>query len=341
MNNTEEITRNADLVSLVEKAGGQPKKSNSEWRSFCPLHGGHNPTSFAIYNESGKQYWKCFTRAECGGGDAIDFVMKWQGIQFLQAIEYLGGGRQIDRAEMAKFAAERAERAARELENQIARAQTTLAELRQAQNWIYYHDQLDQNEEYRQLWNVRGVPDVWQDLWYLGYAPCFTASTPMGLWKTPTLSIPIFAEGNATDPVSLRHRLLNPPAPGDKYRPERPGLKAAPFVADPENKPDNVLVVEGEIKAMVSYITLDSTKWQVMGIPGKRIFHDLIPQLRGRQVVVCLDPDALPEAEEMARAVSGRVLEIQFKIDDAINAGMIDKDMLRQLIRASRKVRSA
>jgi hypothetical protein len=340
MNDTDEITRNADLVSLVEKAGGQPKKVCSEWRCACPLHGGHNPSGFAIYTNAGKQFWKCFSRSECGGGDVIDFVMKWQGIKFPEAVEYLGGSRQIDRVEMAKLAADRAERAARELEIQIAKAQSVLTDLRQAQAWIRYHEQLDQHKEYRQMWNVRGIPDVWQDLWYLGYDPCFTASTPMGLWKTPSLSIPIFEEGNPNEPISVRHRLLNPPTPGDKYRPDRAGLKAAPFVADPENKPDNVLVVEGEIKAMVSYITLDSTKWQVMGIPGKKIFHDLLPQLRGRQVIICLDPDALHEAEEMAQSVSGRVVEITVKIDDAINAGQLDRDALRQLIRTSRKVHS-
>ncbi len=340
MNDTDEITRNADLVSLVEKAGGMPKKVCSEWRCACPLHGGHNPTGFAIYTEAGKQFWKCFSRSECGGGDAIDFVMKWQNLQFLAAVDYLGGSRQIDRAEMARLAAERAERAAKELEAQIIKAQATLAELRQAQTWIKYHEQLDQHPEQRALWNARGIPDVWQDLWYLGYAPNFSVSTASGLWKTPTLSIPIFQEGNSAEPISLRHRLLNPPTPGDKYRPDRAGLKAVPFIADPEHKPDNVLVVEGEIKAMVSYITLDSTKWQVMGIPGKKIFHDLIPQLRGRQVIICLDPDALAEAEEMAQTVSGRVVELTVKIDDAINAGQLDRDTLRQLIRTSRKVRA-
>ena len=77
-----------------------------------------------------------------------------------------------------------------------------------------------------------------------------------------------------------------------------------------------------------------------MGIPGKRIFKDLIPQLQGRQVVICLDPDALHEADEMARAVSGRVIELTDKIDDVINAGVLDRDMLRRLIRASRKVKA-
>lgn len=334
----EAVTARTDLLALVEKAGSQPKRMGADYRCACPLHGGNNPTGFAIYNEGGKQHWKCYTR-DCGGGDAIDFVMKWQGIGLPQALEYLGGGRQIDRAELAKIASERAERAAKELEAQIARAQATLTELRQAQTWLRYHEQLEQDDQRRQLWRERGIPDVWQDLWFLGYAPSFSVSTSFGQWHTPTLSIPIFSEGEPSEPISLRHRLINPPSPTDKYRPDRAGLKAAPFIADPENKPENVLVVEGEIKAMVAYITLDSTKWQVMGIPGKRIFRDLIPQLEGRRVVICLDPDALNEAEEMARLVNGRVMEVTDKIDDAINAELINTDMLRRLIRAARKVK--
>lgn len=90
---------------------------------------------------------------------------------------------------------------------------------------------------------------------------------------------------------------------------------------------------------MVAYITLDSTKWQVMGIPGKNYFRQMVPLLKGRQVVICLDPDALTQAIDMARQVGGRVMEISEKIDDAINAGMIDKDMLRCMIRSSRKIK--
>lgn len=339
MNDIDGVVSRSDLVELVERAGGQVKRIGSEWRGPCILHGGHNPSSFVIFSDGGRQRWQCFSRDECGGGDVIDFVMKWQGVPFLQAVEYLGGARQVDRAEMAHLAAERTERAAKELEMQIAKAQVTLSELRQAQTWIKYHEQLDLNPEHRGLWNARGIPDIWQDLWHLGYDPSFTVTTPAGYWTTPTLSIPIFAEGQPSEPISLRHRLLNPPTPTDKYRPDRPGLKAAPFVCDPEERYDNILVVEGEIKAMVTYITLDNVKWQVMGIPGKKIFHTLIPQLKGRQVVICLDPDALHEAEEMARLVSGRVMEITEKIDDCINDKQLNKGMLQKLIRTSRKVR--
>lgn len=332
-----------DLVDLVMQAGGKPRRSGSggnDYRCACPLHGGDNPTSFSITAEGGKQRWRCFSH-DCGAGDAIDFVMKWRGLAFLDAVNFLGGGRKVDRAEMAKIAVERAERAAKELEAQIAKAQDTLAELRRAQSWIRYHDQLEQHAEYRQMWHSRGIPEVWQDLWYLGYDPRFVAYTGDVKFETPTLSIPIFQEGNPSEPISLRHRLLSPIDPQDKYRPERSGLKAVPFVADPENKPEYVLVVEGEIKAMVAYICLDSPKWQVFGIPGKknkRVFSDLLPALFGRQVVICMDPDALEEAEEMAKTAKGRLIEIPRKIDDAINDGQINTGMLRELIRTSRKV---
>ena len=337
------VAQKNDLVEIVEKSGGHLRRVAGEWRGPCILHKGNNLNAFAIYNGSdGRQRWKCFT-SDCGSGDVYEFIMKFNNCDFVTAYRILGGEENPDPQLVRQAASERTERAAVELAAQIAKAQATLAELRHAQAWIKYHEQLDVEPSRRELWAGRGIPEVWQDLWSLGYDPSFTVSTDIGLWRTPTLSIPIFAEGNPAEPISLRHRLLNPPTPGDKYRPDRPGLKAVPFIADPENKPENVLVVEGEVKSMVAYITLDSVKWQVMGIPGKsgkQTWLDMLPQLIGRQVVICLDPDALPEALEMARAVGGRVMELTGKIDDIINAGDLDREMLRRMIRASRKVSS-
>jgi len=334
----EEVLCRTDILELVQRAGGQPRQTSGGYHCSCPLHHGDNPTAFSIYREDGKQKWKCWTH-DCGGGDVLDFVMAWQGINFVQAIEYLGGTRIVDRGEVARLAAERAERAAKDLQTQIDKAQKILTELREAQTWIKYHNELDAEPERRQLWEARGIPEVWQDLWYLGYAPSFTCSTSLGYWTTPTLSIPIFEEDNPNTPISLRHRLLNPPTPKDKYRPDRAGLKSAPFVCIPEDRPENVLVVEGEIKAMVTYLALDSIKWQVIGLAGKCQYRNIIPQLQGRQVVICLDPDAMPQALDLARQVNGRVMDLCEKIDDAILAGMIDKDMLRCMIRQARKVK--
>ena len=85
------ILKRTNLVSLVEQAGGRLHRAGGDLRGACPLHGGDNPTAFSVYSEGGVQKWKCFTR-DCGGGDAIGFVMKWRGLDFRQACAYLSGG---------------------------------------------------------------------------------------------------------------------------------------------------------------------------------------------------------------------------------------------------------
>ena len=78
MNDYAGIVDRTDLVDLVQKAGGMLKRAGREWRCSCPLHGGDNPTGFAVYEDSGHARWKCWTN-DCGQGDALDFVQKWLG----------------------------------------------------------------------------------------------------------------------------------------------------------------------------------------------------------------------------------------------------------------------
>lgn len=101
---------------------------------------------------------------------------------------------------------------------------------------------------------------------------------------------------------------------------------------------DHILVCEGEIKAAVTYITLDSPKWQVIGIPGKTWKGDLLDKLKDHQVWVCLDPDANAEAKDMAGKLKGRVIYLPGKIDDAIIGRKLDKESIRKLIRDARTV---
>lgn len=85
----EEIVRRVDLVHLVEEAGGHPRRVGTTWRAACPLHGGDNETAFVVYpGRDGRQRWHCFTGCQTGG-DAIDFYMRWQGVDFLTALQAL------------------------------------------------------------------------------------------------------------------------------------------------------------------------------------------------------------------------------------------------------------
>jgi hypothetical protein len=77
------------LDELAGQAGTKLHRSGAELRGVCPLHKGDNPTAFSVYTDpSGHQRWRCYTKCDAGG-DAIDFVQRWQGLDFMGAVKYL------------------------------------------------------------------------------------------------------------------------------------------------------------------------------------------------------------------------------------------------------------
>ena len=334
MYDTDTIRANNDLSVIAEMAGARFHRAGGELRSHCPIHGGDNSSGFAIYDNGTR--WACFTR-DCGSGDVIDFVMKWRGCDFNAACEWLGADKHIEPAEAARIAAERVQKQIERLEEEHQRTEQLLSELRATQTWLKYHETLEENQKYRAIWESQGIPADWQNYWQLGYCPSFAAMTASGLWRTPTLTIPIFT--GEYELQNIRHRLLNPPAPKDKYRPERPGLEAIPFYADPQMMYDNdrILYVEGEKKAMVTYLTLDSPKWQVIGLPGKAQWKREVEKLGKLHPFIWLDPDALSDAHDFARAVHGYVIDAPIKVDDAIVEGVLSKGDIRNFIKGATK----
>lgn len=333
--NVEALITSVDLVVEAEKAGAQLRQVSGRWSGCCPIHRGDNRTAFSIFDDGRKQRWHCFSK-DCGGGDVIDFVMKAYHKNFKQAVEYLGGGVLSD-AETTQAAEERRRRAEEYAQQKRTEFQQALSQLRSAQLVEKYYQALTASETAQELWAARGIPVEYQAIWELGYCDKFAVTVDVGKWTTATLTIPIFGEGKNL--LNIRHRLLNPFKPNDKYRPERTGFPAVPFIANPEQgySLDRIIVVEGEIKSMVTYITLDDVKTQIIGIPGKSNFRRLVDRLKGHNVYICMDPDADEEAHDMARLVGARVITLRMKIDDAINADHLGKNGLNQLIKSARK----
>lgn len=80
-----ELKSRVPIVALVVSSGVPLKRVGGVWQACCPFHSESTP-SFKVF-ERGEQHFHCFG---CGAhGDVISFVMKVQGVDFLETIEQL------------------------------------------------------------------------------------------------------------------------------------------------------------------------------------------------------------------------------------------------------------
>jgi hypothetical protein len=334
MYNIELLLANNDLLDFAERAGAQFHKTGGEFRSHCPLHGGKNPNAFAVWMEDGKQKWMCFTRG-CGMGDLIDFVVVWQQKTFKDAMQFLGGEVINDPAEMERLARERHERAVRYKREAQELEEARRKELQAEEKHLQYHGML--NDYFTNEWAKRGLDESWQNYFCLGGCPDFMID---GGYHTPTLTIPILNESNEV--LNIKHRLLNPKNPSDKYRPERSGLGPFPYFLAYPNMGycgEVIWVIEGEVKAMVTSTINPDEKWTYIGVPGMSQYKGLIDKLKGKNVVAVADPNAESEVFEFCKGVGGRMIQLPEKVDDLIVAHGYDGDWLRSMERQARRVK--
>lgn len=83
MNEIEDIKRKIDIVDLISQYL-TIKKSGANYKAPCPFHREKTP-SFMVSPE--KQIYKCFGCNE--GGDIFSFVMKMEGLEFVEALRML------------------------------------------------------------------------------------------------------------------------------------------------------------------------------------------------------------------------------------------------------------
>ncbi len=77
--------RDISIVSVAQKLG-QIQRAGSIYKTRCPWHEDSHP-SLALYERSGENHCHCFA---CGkGGNVIDFVMQQEGWNFKEACQWL------------------------------------------------------------------------------------------------------------------------------------------------------------------------------------------------------------------------------------------------------------
>jgi DNA primase len=244
----------------------------------------------------------------CGGGGGRDRFLFWpdKGNYFCRKCGAKGfvadGSTDWTPEERERYHQEAAERAAKEREAKRAAVEELAARAHLADE---YHRQLTD----RSFWYGKGVNDWAIDHYRLGYCPaCPTYHA------SPSYTIPVTFKSKL---LNIRHRLTNPPTPGDKYRPERAGLPALMFNADVLLEPQTyVVLVEGEIKTVV----LSQYGFPTVGIPGANIFPDRWVKWFSKQrlVYVALDPGAEGHARDIVSMLgkAARLVTLFCKPDD-------------------------
>jgi DNA primase len=85
MATTDDVKARVDLIDVVSDYVPDLKRSGRNYHARCPFHQENTP-SFVVFPE--RQTWRCFG-ACATGGDVFSFVMKIEGVEFLDALKSL------------------------------------------------------------------------------------------------------------------------------------------------------------------------------------------------------------------------------------------------------------
>ena len=103
---TIERVKDLDVKDVLESYGIGLNRAGAQYKCCCPLHGEKTP-SFSVH--PGRNIWKCFGCGE--GGSAVDFVMKYEGLTFSEAVESIAKrhGIPVEYTKIERTEAEKAE----------------------------------------------------------------------------------------------------------------------------------------------------------------------------------------------------------------------------------------
>jgi DNA primase len=146
----DELIARADIVEVIS-ARMPLKKAGREFKGLCPFHGEKTP-SFTV--SPGKQFFHCFG---CGAhGTALGFLMEYEHMDFVDAIEALAGSLGID---VPREEGGPDDKANPDLYSLLARAAD------------YYWEQMKTSERAKEYLKRRGLEGRIARDFQIGYAP--------------------------------------------------------------------------------------------------------------------------------------------------------------------------
>lgn len=84
MSNIDEIKDRINIVDIISE-NVKLRRAGSSFSGFCPFHDNKRTPALAVFPDTGT--WKCFGCGE--GGDAFSYLMKREGWDFKETLEYL------------------------------------------------------------------------------------------------------------------------------------------------------------------------------------------------------------------------------------------------------------
>ena len=364
----EKLLSAVDLNDLAARAGATLKQNGHGSTSACPLHHGDNPTAFVIQRKEGKQLWYCFSRCH-EGGDAIDFMRKWKGLGFLEAVQELATLYHVDIGELhtKDAAAENSRRLVTDVLNLAAAFfRQQLWTVTDQAGMLYLKGRGFSDETIKAAgWGFTTGGLGLQD--YLKKnGGNIDLAHEIGLVRRDGLDFTANRDGQVAAPhgyiifphygdnervIYFSSRAVeNPdsprPDPGDKSR-NLPGPRHL-YRADVPGQYDRVILVEGPIDAETSR-QLGFSTWALCGLGGKLEPGDLAALKRREQVLIATDNDAA--GIEAITKLEGKVGQLATSLgpltmimppvpegkdfNAALQLGTLDKAMLAGLVKGS------
>ncbi len=304
----EEIKGKLDIVDMVSQYGVSLKKAGRTFKACCPFHSEKTP-SFIVNPD--RQSWHCFGACSTGG-DIFAFVMKWEKVEFGQALGLL------------------AERTGVVLPARIQEVHDEphrrLFEMNEAAA-LYYHHLLRSSsagEEARRYLEERSVIPKSIEDWQLGYSPAgwedlsqYLSKKGYNIGDMVSAGLLVEKEGRGAYD-RFRHRLMFPifdrqgrvtgfgaralddslpkylnSSQTDIFDKSR-ALYGIHRAASPIRKQDQAVIVEGYMDTLMAH---QKGYENVVASLGTALTQGQVEQLKGltRNLVLALDTDAAGE----------------------------------------------
>ncbi len=327
MDSKDEIKQKTDIVELIGEYLDLKPAGMQGFKACCPFHGEKTP-SFHVSTD--KQIWHCFGCNE--GGDVFSFVMKMDGMDFMESMVHLGKKVGV---EVTRFSSEEGNLKQRLLEiHELATSyyKKVLTESTQGKVAREYVSSRGIGEDLIEKFGLGFAPDDWSKMSEFligrGFSESELVQSGLSLKKKSgtgvidrfrnRIMIPLRDQHSGT--VGFTGRIMGKDAEGPKYMnsPETPiyhkgrlvfGLDMAKR-AIKEN--GNVIIVEGNLDVIASH---KAGVENIVATSGTALTQDQLELMKRytQTAVFCLDLDAAGLAATKKGVDIARELEMDIR----------------------------